>query len=45
MISTILWLLFYFLSLKADVNVRSKSNKQKALKKTFFVAISSATDE
>ncbi len=29
MIPTVLWILYYFLSLKNDVNVPSKSNKQK----------------
>ncbi len=29
LIPTVLWLLYYFLSLKNDVNVTSKSNKQK----------------
>ena len=32
LILTVLLLLFYFLSLKNDVNVPSKSNKQKILK-------------
>ncbi len=47
LISTILWLLFDFLSMKTDVNVPSKSNKQKKLwkKKYFFVGILSATNE
>ncbi len=48
LISTILWLLFGFLfmkTVKTDVNVPSKSNKQKKLLKTFFVDILSATDE
>jgi hypothetical protein len=49
LISTILWLLFHFfdfLSIKIDVNVPSKSNKQKILKQNvFFVGILSATEE
>jgi hypothetical protein len=40
--TTILWLIFYFLSLKTDVNLPSKSNKQKNL---YFVGILLATDE
>ncbi len=42
LIFTILRLLFDFLSMKTDVNVPSKSKKQKNL---FFVGILSATDE
>ncbi len=42
MISTLLWLLYDFLSLKNDVTVPSKSNKQKNL---FFVAFLKVTDE
>jgi hypothetical protein len=39
-------LLFHFLSLKTDVNVSSKSNKQNTMEKnTFFVGILSATDK
>ncbi len=43
----ILWLLFDFLSMKTDVNVPSKNNKQKNFEKEnlFFVGILSATDE
>ncbi len=42
-----LWLILTFLSMKTDVNVPSKSNKQKNSEKTklFFVGILSATDE
>ncbi len=44
---TILWHHFDFSSLKTDVNVPTKSNKQKNFekKKLFFVDILSATDE
>ncbi len=46
MISTILWLLFDFLSVKADVNAPSENNKQKTFTKNlYFVGILSATDE
>jgi hypothetical protein len=40
-ISTVLWLLFYFLPMKSVVDVPSKSIS----KKTFFFGILSATDE
>ncbi len=36
LISTVLWLLYDFLSLKNDVNVALKSNKQKNIKNTNF---------
>ncbi len=36
LISTVLWLLYAFLSLKNDVNVPSKSNKQKFFLKLVF---------
>ncbi len=39
LIPTVLWLLYDFFSLKNDVNVPSKSNKQ------FFVDIMKVTDE
>jgi hypothetical protein len=39
LISTVLRLLYDFLSLKSYVNVASKSNKPKELKKIFLVAI------
>ncbi len=41
LISTVLWLLYDFLSLKNDVNVSLKSNKQK----TIFVGVLKVTDE
>ncbi len=41
----VLWLLYAFLSLKKDVNVASKSNKQKNFKYKFLVAIFKVTDE
>ncbi len=43
----ILWLLFDYLSMKTDVNVPSKSNKQNKLwkKNLIFVGILSTTDE
>jgi hypothetical protein len=45
LISTIFLLLFdFFLSLMTDVNVPSKSKKQKNFRKKFFVDILSATD-
>ncbi len=40
-----LWLLYDFLSLKNDVNVASKSNKQKNLKKIILVGILKVADE
>ncbi len=40
LIPTVLWLLLYFWSLKNDVNVPSKSNKQKSLKKIRFLLVS-----
>ncbi len=40
-ISTILWFLFDFLSVKTDVNVPSKSNRKKLGKKTYFLSASS----
>ncbi len=39
-IPTVLWLLFYFSSLKNDVNVPSKSNKQKNFEQNSFLLIS-----
>ncbi len=45
-IPTVLWLLYDFLSLKNDVNVPSKSNKQKKLEeKKFFVGVLKVNDE
>jgi len=40
-----LWLLFGFLSLKNDVNVTLKSNKQNNLEKKIPVAVLKVTDE
>ncbi len=40
LIPTVLWLLYDFLSFKNDVNVASKSNKQKNLKKKSFLLAS-----
>jgi hypothetical protein len=46
LIPTVLWLLLAFLSLKNDVNVRSKSNKQKNLfLNLFFVGALKVNDE
>ncbi len=46
LISTILWLLFDFLSIKTDVKVTVTSNKEKKFEKNlFFVGILPATDE
>jgi hypothetical protein len=45
LILTILGLLLDFLSLKNDVNVHSKSNKQKTFLKQFFVCILRINDE
>ncbi len=46
MIPTVLCLLYgFFLSLKNDVNVPSKSNKQKNLNKVIFVAFLKVIDK
>ncbi len=47
MILTVLWLLYDFLSLKNDVNLPSKGNKQNKLRKKniFFADVLKATDE
>ncbi len=46
LIPTVLWLLLDFLSLKNDVNVPSKSNKQENfIKNLFFVGILKVNDE
>jgi hypothetical protein len=47
LISTVLEILYDFLSLETDVNVRSKSNKQNnfAKNKIFFVGVLKATEE
>ncbi len=46
LIPTVLLLLFYFLYLKNDLNVPSKSNKQKNfLKKLFLVGLLRVNDE
>jgi hypothetical protein len=45
LILTVLGLLFDFLSLKNDVKVPSKSNKQKNLKKLAFCGILKVNDE
>ncbi len=45
LISTFLCLLLDFLDMKTDVNVPSKSTKQKVWKKKLFVGILSASDE
>ncbi len=44
-ISFVLWLLYYFLSLKIGVFVPTKSNKQNKLEKIIFVGILKVTDE
>jgi hypothetical protein len=45
LISTILWLLFDFLSVKTEVNIPSKSSKQKNFLNSYFVGILSDTVE
>ncbi len=45
LIPTLLWLLFDFLSLKNDVNVPSKSNKQKNFFKLVFVGVLKVNNE
>ncbi len=45
LISTVLWLLYDFLSLKNDVNVPSKRNKQKHFFNIYFVGILKVMDE
>ncbi len=45
LIPTVLLLLFYFLSLKNDLYVPSKSNKQENLIKKFFVGLLKVNDE
>jgi hypothetical protein len=45
LISTVLRLLYDFLSLKNDVNVPSKRNKRKRKKITFFVGVFKISDE
>ncbi len=46
LIPTVLWLIFDFLSLKNDVNVHSKSNKQKNfVTKLVFVSVLKVNDD
>jgi hypothetical protein len=44
-VSTVLWLLYDFLSLKNDVNVSLKSNKQKNFQNNYFLMAFMVTDE
>ncbi len=45
LIPTVLWLFYDILSLKNDVNVDSKSKKQKTKKKINLVAVLKVTEE
>jgi hypothetical protein len=45
LIPTVLWLLLDFLSLKNDVNVPSKSNKQKNFFNSFFAGVLKVNNE